>query len=85
MINAKFFQEFSQQFSDGLPPRFQEFRDEFEKLFLQGLESAFQRLKLVTREEFDIQAAVLLRSREKIQELEQKLLEIEALLSTRHE
>jgi BMFP domain-containing protein YqiC len=39
----------------------------------QALQSACQRLDLVTREEFDAQAAVLQRTREKLERLEQRL------------
>jgi ubiquinone biosynthesis accessory factor UbiK len=82
MITAKFFQEFTKQFSETLPPHFQEFRQEFEKVFYQGLETTFQRLNLVTREEFDVQSALLSRTREKVQQLEQKLAAIESTLTS---
>lgn len=39
----------------------------------QALQSACQRLDLVTREEFDAQTAVLQRTREKLEQLEQRL------------
>jgi ubiquinone biosynthesis accessory factor UbiK len=41
------------------------------------LQSAFSRLDLVTREEFDVQREVLARTRAKLAELEAKLLELE--------
>jgi BMFP domain-containing protein YqiC len=41
------------------------------------LSSVFSRLDLVTREEFDVQREVLLRTRERMNELERKLAEIE--------
>lgn len=39
--------------------------------------SAFQRMDLVTREEFDVQAAVLGRTREKLELLEARVAELE--------
>ena len=42
------------------------------------LTQQFARLELVTREEFDIQTKVLARSREKLEELERKIMELEA-------
>jgi BMFP domain-containing protein YqiC len=45
------------------------------KALLQG---GLGRLDLVTREEFDTQAQVLLRTREKVERLEQRLAELEA-------
>lgn len=42
------------------------------------LSQQFAQLELVTREEFDAQARVLARSREKLQELERRLAELES-------
>lgn len=41
------------------------------------LQAQFAKLDLVTREEFDVQRAVLLRAREKITQLEARLAELE--------
>ncbi len=41
------------------------------------LQSAFAKLDLVTREEFDVQREVLLRTREKLERLEARLAELE--------
>jgi ubiquinone biosynthesis accessory factor UbiK len=41
------------------------------------LQAQFAKLDLVTREEFDVQRAVLLRAREKITQLEGRLAELE--------
>lgn len=42
------------------------------------LQSAFARLDLVTREEFDTQTRVLARTREKLEQLEKTVAELEA-------
>ena len=42
------------------------------------LKSMFTKMELVTREEFDVQTEVLKRIRQKLEELEKKLSEIEA-------
>jgi hypothetical protein len=42
------------------------------------LSSAFTRLELVSREEYDVQAQVLARSREKLAALEKRVVELEA-------
>ena len=42
------------------------------------LKGMFTKMELVTREEFDVQTEVLKRSRQKLEELEKKLFEIEA-------
>jgi len=42
------------------------------------LKGMFTKMELVTREEFDVQTEVLKRARQKLEELEKKLSEIEA-------
>jgi ubiquinone biosynthesis accessory factor UbiK len=42
------------------------------------LKGIFTKMELVTREEFDVQTEVLKRTRQKLEELEKKLSEIEA-------
>lgn len=50
---------------------------DLEKNMRAMMESVFTRLNLVTREEFDVQAQVLSRTREKLTELEAKIDELE--------
>ena len=49
-------------------------RADLERNFRGLLDSAFERMELVTREEFDIQRKVLERTREKLNALEAKIL-----------
>jgi BMFP domain-containing protein YqiC len=50
---------------------------DLERNIRASLVNTFTRLDLVTREEFDVQREVLLRTRERLAELEQRLAEIE--------
>lgn len=50
---------------------------DLERNLKAGLTSLFARLDLVTREEFDVQREVLLRTREKLERLERRLAELE--------
>ena len=54
---------------------------DIEKNLRALLSSAFSRLDLVTREEFDVQREVLLRTREKLQQMEARVAALEAKLS----
>ena len=54
---------------------------DLEKNFRGLLSSAFSRIDLVSREEYDVQAQVLARSREKLAALEARVAELEALLA----
>jgi len=53
---------------------------DIEKNLRALLSSAFSRLDLVTREEFDVQQDVLARTRDKLQEMEARVAEMEAKL-----
>ena len=51
---------------------------DLEKNFRGLLSSAFTRLELVSREEYDVQVEVLARAREKLAALEKRVVELEA-------
>ena len=52
-------------------------RDDLESNFRGVLQTGIGKLDLVTREEFEVQEAVLARTREKLERLEARLEEIE--------
>ena len=56
-------------------------RQEMESQLKMLLQSAFARLDLVSREEFDSQMAVLARTRAKVDALEARLAELEARIA----
>ena len=80
MIDLKNLDELARRLSDLVPPGLSEARADLEKNFRAALQSGLGRLDLVTREEFDVQRAVLLRTREKLEGLERVLTELEARL-----
>jgi BMFP domain-containing protein YqiC len=53
---------------------------DLEKNFRGLLSSAFTRLELVSREEYDVQTQVLARTREKLDALERRVAQLEARL-----
>jgi BMFP domain-containing protein YqiC len=55
---------------EDLPPGFANLPADMQKNLRGALHGAFEKLDLVTREEFDAQCAVLLRTREKLEQLE---------------
>lgn len=63
-----------------LPEGAQEMRADFERNARSTLQAALARMDLVTREEFDVQADVLARSREQLEALEQRVAALEAHL-----
>jgi BMFP domain-containing protein YqiC len=55
---------------------------DIEKNVKAMMTQGFSKLDLVTREEFDIQAQVLAKTRSKLEAVEQRLAELEARLNT---
>ena len=56
---------------------------EVEKNLRALLQGIFTKMELVSREEFDVQAQVLLRTREQLNMLERKLAELETRLANK--
>lgn len=73
MFDPKFLDDLAKRLSDSVPSGVQHFQTDIQKNFKSVLGSALNQLDLVTREEFDIQTAVLERTREKLERLEQQL------------
>ena len=78
MIDLKLIDELSRKLADSLPPGFNRLKEEADQQFRQVLTRAFERMNLVTREEFDAQSAVLARTREKLEKLEQQIAALES-------
>ena len=62
---------------DAVPEGLRSMREELEKNFRSVLNSGLGKLDLVTREEFEAQEAVLARTREKLEALEERLAALE--------
>lgn len=76
--SPSFFDELINKLLNVLPKNTSEMRNELSKNFRQILQSTFDKMNLVTREEFEAQVKVLHRTNAKIAELEQKLAELQA-------
>ena len=79
MFDPKQFDEVAHKLFAALPSSLQNFEKEIQQKFKEVLQSAFVRMDLVTREEFDVQCKVLARTREKVEALQQQ---IDTLLQT---
>jgi BMFP domain-containing protein YqiC len=80
MIDLNHLDDLARRLSALVPPGLREGREELQQNFKSVLQSGLTRLDLVTREEFDVQRAVLLRTREKLEELQRTVAELEARL-----
>ncbi len=72
----------AKRLSSLLPPSASDLREDMEQNLRSGLESGLRKMNLVSREEFDIQTAVLLRTREKLEKLEVLVEELTTKLET---
>ncbi|MGV8961384.1 MAG: ubiquinone biosynthesis accessory factor UbiK [Stenotrophomonas sp.] len=82
MIDLNHIDELARRLSDLVPPGLRESREELQATFKNALQAGLARLDLVTREEFEVQRAVLLRTREKLDALEQAVAAMESRIDT---
>ena len=73
MIDPKKISDIIQNVLDELPLGLKNMPTEIQQNFRVVLQAMFEKLDLVTREEFDAQCGVLLRTREKLEALEKKM------------
>jgi len=77
MDNANQLDDLAKKLASFMPASIQNLQTDIEKNMRSGLESGLRKMNLVTREEFEIQTAVLLRTREKLEALEKIVSELE--------
>ena len=76
MIDLAQLDELARRLSSLVPPGLREGREDLQQNFKSVLQAGLGKLDLVTREEFDVQRAVLARTREKLEVLERQLAEL---------
>lgn len=77
VIDSKSLNEMAAKIAALLPADLGVLKQDLEKNIRATMQAGFQKLDLVSREEFDVQAAVLARTREKLEALEKRLQELE--------
>ncbi|KZN49015.1 ubiquinone biosynthesis accessory factor UbiK [Pseudoalteromonas luteoviolacea] len=80
MINPAKIEEIAKQISSNMPQGVRNLAETFEAKTKQAIQTKLTEMDFVSREEFDIQSKVLIRTREKLTELEAKVAELEAKL-----
>lgn len=84
-MDPKIFDDLARTLSDAVPKGLRDLQQDMEKNVRGALERGFERLNLVSREEFELQAAVLARTRSKLDALEKQVAELEARLQERQQ
>ena len=77
MIDNKTLDEMTRKFTEMLPESVRNAQKDVEKNVKASLSGAFQRMDLVTREEFDVQVALLERTRERLAAMEERVTALE--------
>ena len=80
MIDPRKFDDIARRIQSSLPPGLDEVREDVTRNIRAVIAAGIARMDLVEREEFDVQSAVLARTREKLEALERRVLQLEAQL-----
>ncbi|WP_018948191.1 accessory factor UbiK family protein [Thioalkalivibrio sp. ALMg11] len=78
MIDSKRFDDLARRITESLPESVRHMQEDVQRQVRSSLQSGFERMDLVTREDFDIQVALLERTRERLAELEARVAALEA-------
>jgi BMFP domain-containing protein YqiC len=81
MLDSKQIDDLARRLAEQAPKGLKVLQEDLNRSFRATLEAGLSRLELITREEFDVQAAVLARTRAKLAALEKQ---VAALEKARH-
>jgi BMFP domain-containing protein YqiC len=79
-MNSTGLDELARRLAESVPPSVRAFAKDLEGNFKAVLQAQLAKLDLVSRNEFDVQAALLARTQAALASLEQRLKEVEARL-----
>jgi hypothetical protein len=82
-FDPRFLEDMAKRLSAAVPPQLAALTSDLEANFKSVLQAGLAKLDLVTRQEFDVQAGVLARTRETLVKLEERLKTLEETPSKR--
>jgi len=77
MINLSSIDNLARRLSEKVPPGLKQTREELQANFKGVLHAGLTKMDLITREEFEVQRAILERTREKLEALEKTVAALE--------
>ncbi|MGF1548455.1 MAG: accessory factor UbiK family protein [Thiotrichales bacterium] len=83
MLDPKAIDDFTRKLAALMPASVTQFQGDIEKNLKAGLQGVLQKADLVTREEYEVQAALLARTRERLATLEARIQSLEEQLAGR--
>lgn len=81
MFDPKKLEQVVRQIQDSLPKPVKDLGNDVEQKVREVIQYQLSKLDVVSREEFDVQTQVLLRTRQKLAEMEQKITAVEQKLN----
>jgi len=85
MFDPKAIEDIANRLAGAIPPGLSNLKEDLEKSFHAILQGALGKLDLVTREEFEVQKAVLAKTRAKLEDLEKRVDAMEAQMLNKAE
>lgn len=82
MIETNKLDDLARKLTDALPGGFTELRADAQRNLRAALTGLLSKMELVTREDFDVQSAVLARTRAKVEQLEKRVSELESKIKS---
>lgn len=82
MFDPKNIDDLANRLSGVIPPGLHAVREDMEKNFKAILQGALAKMDLVTREEFEVQKAVLAKTRKMLEVMETQITELESKINT---
>lgn len=76
MMDPKKIEDIARQINDSIPAGVKDFAGQFEQRVKTILQQQLSKLDVVTREELDVQQQMLLRLRQRVEQLEQELAQL---------
>ncbi|WP_070964787.1 ubiquinone biosynthesis accessory factor UbiK [Vibrio sonorensis] len=83
MFDPKKLEQIAKQIHDSMPQPVKELGADVDQKVRQVIQGQLNKLDVVSREEFDVQTQVLMRTRQKLNDMEKKLAEIEEKLGSK--
>ena len=77
MLDARIFDNMAEQLGKVLPAGVGDLKSDFEQNAKAVMQGTLSKMDLVTREEFDVQAAVLQKTIKRLKALEERVIELE--------
>ncbi|HGG61022.1 MAG TPA: accessory factor UbiK family protein [Gammaproteobacteria bacterium] len=84
MIDSQQLDDLAKRLAGLMPESMSRFQQDIEKNLKAGLKGVLQKMDLVTREEYDVQAALLARAQKRLAELEQRIQAMEEKADSDH-